>query len=73
MANRCPDCNKFVSTEVTGVEVDGEEVEDIDGRKGLFRCTITLSKTCADCGTELATKEIEIETEVDLTGFESVI
>ena len=70
---RCPDCNKFVSATVeTEPEVESIEVEETDKGKGLLRMTITLSKVCAECETQLATKEIELATEIDLTGFEEV-
>jgi hypothetical protein len=71
---RCPDCNKFVSLELGEPEVTSDpEVEETDKGKGIVRLTISVPKVCAECGTEMQTKEIEIETEVDLTGFEDTV
>lgn len=46
------------------------EVEDMENGKGLLRLTIKISKNCAECGTEISNKEVEVETEIDLSGFE---
>lgn len=75
MANRCPDCNKFVSLELADdPDVQSCEVEaSEDGKTGLMRLTVHLIKICAECGTELAEKELELEVNVDLSGFEPTV
>lgn len=62
MGNRCPDCNKFVSTEI---EVESTEAGDLDFEEGIVTLTITLNKNCADCGTNLATATVETEVDID--------
>lgn len=58
---RCPDCAKFVS-----MEFGEPEVEQIDVTpEGEVTCSVTLTRTCADCGNDLKTASIEME--LDLT------
>jgi hypothetical protein len=70
--NRCPDCNKFVSTDLDSeVEVNDCSIEQMDNGKGLLTCSVHLQKICADCGSVLSSKDEDIEIEIDLSGFES--
>ncbi len=53
---RCTDCNKFVSLEL------GESPElnlDVDA-EGIVTGDVTISRTCAECGTELKSGTFEI-------------
>ena len=70
MANRCSDCNKFVSTdiEVSDTEVDADIVQET----GLVTITLSLSKNCAECGTEIATATIDLEAEVKDFDFDKL-
>ena len=70
MANRCPNCNKFVSLELEDPEVDNVEIEDMGNGKGLLWMNVSLKRNCAECGTEISTKQVEVEVEVDLSEFE---
>ncbi len=56
---RCPDCNKFVSMEVSDPEVDTLEV-DTDGTVNI---TVRIVRTCAECGTELKEATLEFSTQ----------
>ena len=52
---RCPDCNKFVGIEMADPELDLSLLEDeVSG-------SVRLVQTCAECGTELAEAELNIE------------
>ena len=73
MANRCPECNRFVTVEMGEPEVDAGDLEEGDGKKGTLNLTIKLSRVCAECGTELTTKEIETQITVDLADFEDAV
>ena len=68
--NRCPDCGRFVSLDLGQPEVEIGDLDEGDGTTGTLNVMVKLSKTCADCGREMATKEIETVVQVDLTGFE---
>lgn len=59
MANRCPDCNKFV-----GLETQDPEVNDIDVSETSIILEVRVTRNCADCGTEM--KSNDFSTEVDL-------
>lgn len=54
---RCPDCAKFVSMEFGDPEVEQLEVSP----DGEVACTVTLTRTCADCGNDLKTASLEME------------
>ncbi len=54
MANRCNDCNKFVGLETQDPEVDSIEV---DGEQ--VNVTVTITRACAECGTEMKTASLE--------------
>ena len=60
-ANRCPDCNKFVSTEI---EIENAEAEA--DNEGGITLTLSLNKNCADCGALLKTATIETEINQEL-------
>jgi hypothetical protein len=59
---RCPDCNKFVSLDLAEVEVSDLEVSE----DGTVTATARISRTCAECGQELKSAELELETQVDV-------
>jgi len=72
MANRCPDCNKFVSLEMEDPDVQECDIEPSeDGKAGIMRLTVQLTKSCAECGCVMTGKTLEVEIDVDLTGFEA--
>lgn len=57
MANRCPDCNKFVSLEPgegPEISVEVDESGDISGTATVYLC-------CAECGTEILTATVDLE------------
>lgn len=53
---RCPDCNKFVSMEFSDPEVSSIEVSE----DGEVTASVTITRTCADCGNDLKTAELEM-------------
>jgi hypothetical protein len=57
MANRCPDCNKFVSLEMGDPEVESIEV-DLDG---VVSGDVRLTLICSECGNELSEATISFE------------
>ena len=57
---RCPDCNKFVSVEMSDPEIDSSEVND-----NTIQGVVHLTKTCAECSTELEEAYPEFEIEVE--------
>lgn len=59
MANRCPDCNKFVGLELGEPEVNSLEVDET-GIHGEVR----LVQTCAECSGEMNEASVEIEQEL---------
>jgi len=67
MNNRCPDCNRFVSLEQEEPEAD----VDITSREPIVdtqqELTITgsvrLVLVCAECGTEMAEANLDVEEE----------
>ncbi len=63
---RCPDCNKFVSVEMSDPELDDLEVDP----EGNITGTVRLIQTCADCGAELAEANIEVSESVEFTHAE---
>jgi hypothetical protein len=63
---RCPDCNKFVSLEMSDPEIDGELAVDEDGH---VTGEVHITRTCADCCTAL--KEAQLSLEGDVTGVAS--
>lgn len=56
---RCPDCNKFVAYDDAEPEVQSLEVND----DGAVTASVTRTLTCAECGTELKSAEIELNGE----------
>lgn len=59
---RCPDCNRFVSTELSeDLEDSSLTVEEIDKGKGRVTGSLTLVRTCAECGTELQKMDVDID------------
>lgn len=61
---RCPDCNKFVSFDEADPEVDELEIDD----DGQITCSVRITNTCAECGTELKEATLELEDEVAVDG-----
>lgn len=65
MANRCPDCNKFVSLENQDPEVESLELDvqrNADGPVGLFvSAEVKICRACQDCGTEIRTNTFTFE------------
>ena len=59
MANRCPDCNKFVSLQPGEVECDGPL---IDGHEISVGVRITLQ--CAECGADMKAAEFDMTPEL---------
>ena len=73
MANRCPDCNKFVSLDLDQEpDIEVTNLEDLGNGKAMLSLNMTLKKVCAECGAEISQKETSIDVEVDLDGFEEV-
>jgi aspartyl/asparaginyl-tRNA synthetase len=68
--NRCPNCNKFVSIDYE-VETDDPEINEQSDILEITT-TFTIKKVCAECGEELATKEIESIEHTDKSDFEEV-
>jgi len=67
---RCPDCNKFVGNEQGDPELDLQVDLDRDekGQPGAAQISgnVRLILLCADCNTELAESQRDIETEVSM-------
>jgi hypothetical protein len=53
---RCPDCNKFVSMEFSEPDVSDIQVSE----DGEVTASVTLTRTCVDCGSDLKTAELEL-------------
>lgn len=53
---RCPDCNKFVSTDS---EQDPEVSIDVD-ENGEVTGSIQIANACAECGTEMHTADFDV-------------
>jgi hypothetical protein len=69
---RCPDCNKFVGLETQDPEVDGLEVNDSsDSNAVAVTGTVRIVRACADCGTEMKEASFDIDTEVEIEGWQS--
>ncbi len=62
---RCPDCNKFTSMDLSEPEVELDVDDD-----GNVTAEINLSRTCADCGTELKTGSLTAEEQVDVAAHQ---
>lgn len=62
---RCQSCSKFVSFDAEQ-EPDDVEVE-VDATTGDLSGSCRITNTCADCGTELTSAELELELTPDLT------
>ncbi len=62
---RCPDCNKFVGVEMADPELELEVDSD-----GLVTGTVRLVRTCADCNSELAEANVDIEVQAELVHAE---
>lgn len=65
---RCPDCAKFVSMEFGDPQVEQLEVSP----DGEVNCTVTLTRTCADCGNDLKTATLEMEADLSKQCMEHV-
>lgn len=61
---RCENCQKFVSydTEVEPEESNSPELED-----GVFTASFTRTLSCAECGSEMKSAEIEVEVDATIT------
>lgn len=57
---RCPDCNKFVSMDFSDPEVEQITVSE----EGEVEATVTLTRTCADCGNDLKTASLEMTSDL---------
>lgn len=55
---RCPSCEKFVSLEFAEIEEPEASDETSDGTLAV---QVRLVRTCAECGDEMKTAELEIE------------
>lgn len=62
---RCPDCNKFVSNEQGEPELDLSVTQGDDGEAELSG-SVRLTLNCADCGSELAEANPDIEETVQM-------
>lgn len=62
--NRCEQCQKFVSLELGEPEVDSENI-DTDGQ---IEVSITLTRNCADCGSEMKSYTYELEATAEIEG-----
>ena len=72
MSNRCSNCNKFVSVEFqASVDNDPDIEEQLDGQLEIT-IPVHITKVCAECGQELATKDIETIDHTDKSDFEDV-
>lgn len=59
---RCPDCNKFVSTDSSS----DPEVSDLEIADGVITGSVRILNTCADCSTELT--EATFDLTIDVSG-----
>ena len=66
---RCPDCNKFVSMEMSEPELESEL--EFDPEIGTILGTVRIERTCAECGTLL--KEGQLEMEGELVGEDAAM
>jgi hypothetical protein len=58
---RCPDCNKFVSLEMSEPEIN----EDLDSNdEGEITGSVRIVRTCAECGTELKEATLELKGDI---------
>ena len=55
--SRCPDCQKFVSLEMSDPEVESCEI-DIDG---VITATVRIVRVCTECGNEMKEATLEME------------
>jgi hypothetical protein len=71
---RCPDCNKFVSLEMSEPEVSNLEVEYTPGHDAdntpihEFHITgqVRIARTCAECGQDMKEYTFDIEQDVEM-------
>lgn len=67
---RCPDCNKFVGLENGDPEVDMEMNLEGERKVGVIEeqfsvsGTAHLTRNCAECGSELKTADLNLESEM---------
>lgn len=59
--NRCADCNKWVSLETDEPQEDSIDVSD----DGVVSIDVTVSRNCADCGTEMKNYNFQTEDQID--------
>lgn len=69
MANRCQDCNKFVSLENGDIEIARIELAYTAGcwPHALVMARATHYRDCAECGLQMKSIEVELEKEIDIT------
>src|SRR6516165_1086406 len=61
---RCPDCSKFVGMENGDPQVNSLEVS-YDSGCIEFECSVTHTRNCADCGTELKSCDYDLTKSID--------
>lgn len=70
MANRCPDCNKFVPLEPADPEASLDVRVERDGSGQVTSVVVTadvrVALVCVECGTEMREHDFSIEEEVPL-------
>ena len=59
--NRCEQCSKWVSLETGEPQEDSIEVSD----NGTVAVEVTISRNCAECGTEMKTCNYTVEEDLD--------
>ena len=62
-APRCPDCNKFMSTNFEDPEIEEMEIDD----EGYVSGSVRFVLACEECGTELREAHSDIDFQVDHT------
>ena len=67
MANRCPDCNKFVGLEQGDPEVTVNS-DMLTSLEDLIEGDVRLVLNCADCGSEMAEATVQFEAAVNPPG-----
>ena len=64
MANRCPDCNKFVGLEQGDLEVTVNE-DTLLSAEDVIEGEVRLVLNCADCGIDMAETTQQFEAKID--------
>ena len=68
---RCPDCNKFTGLENADPQVDEQTADFRDGSLSL-QYSVTMSRECAECSTELKSYSGDAEEDIsveDIPGY----